>query len=124
MTSAVAVGEDAVETFFLDVRDAAWDGSGGMKLTAPWDGCGMIATQSYAFLFENFPATRAVWPAASRNLAGLTGPAGQEGFVRTSWATITLGIVETAVAAARQQLARRRTSLRPFEQVEWTRVET
>jgi alkylation response protein AidB-like acyl-CoA dehydrogenase len=123
ITSAVPVGEDAVETFLLDVRNAAWDGSGGMKLTAPWEGCGMIATQSHAFLFENFPATRAAWPAASRNLAGLTGPAGQEGFVRTCWAAITFGIVETAVATARQQLARRRTSMRPFEQVEWTRLE-
>jgi alkylation response protein AidB-like acyl-CoA dehydrogenase len=124
MTSAVPVGEEDVETFFLDVRGAAWDGSGGMKLTAPWDGCGMIATQSHAFVFENFPATRLAWPAASRKLAGITGPAGQEGFVRTCWAAITLGIVESAVATARQQLVRRRTSMRPFEQVEWTHVET
>jgi alkylation response protein AidB-like acyl-CoA dehydrogenase len=123
MTSAVPVGEEDVETFFLDVRGAAWDGSGGMKLTAPWDGCGMIATQSHAFAFANFPVTRVAWPAASRKLAGITGPAGQEGFVRTCWAAITLGIVETALATARQQLARRRTSMRPFEQVEWTRVE-
>ena len=120
---AVPVGEEDVETFFLDVRGVAWDGSAGMKLSAPWDGCGMIATQSHAFAFEDFPVTRVAWPAESRKLAGITGPAGQEGFVRTCWAAITLGIVETALATARQQLARRRTSMRPFEQVEWTRVE-
>jgi len=71
MTSAVPVGEEDVETFFVDVRGAAWDGSGGMKLTAPWDGCGMIATQSHAFAFENFPVTRVAWPAAGSCAATL-----------------------------------------------------
>ena len=59
----------------------------------------------------------------SRKAAGVGGPAGQEGFVRACWAAITLGIVETAVATARGQLARRRTSMRAFDQVEWSRAE-
>jgi alkylation response protein AidB-like acyl-CoA dehydrogenase len=95
-----------------------------MQLAAAWDGCGMIATQSHAFVFENFPAYRVAWPAASRKLAGISGTAGQEGFVRTCWSAITLGIVETALGTARERLARRRTGMRPFEQVEWTRAET
>ena len=33
-----------------------WDGSQGMKLTAPWDGHGMTATQSHGMAFEDFPA--------------------------------------------------------------------
>jgi alkylation response protein AidB-like acyl-CoA dehydrogenase len=124
ITSALPTGEEDVETFFLDVRNAVWDGSGGMKLTAGWDGCGMIATQSHAFAFEDYPAARLAWPAPSRKLAGGTGPAGQEGFVRTCWAAITLGIVETALAMARDQLKHRRTAMRAFEQVEWSRAQT
>jgi alkylation response protein AidB-like acyl-CoA dehydrogenase len=123
MTTAVPVGEEDVDTFYLDARNAAWDGSGGMQLASAWDGCGMIATQSHAFVFENFPARRVAWPAVSRKLAGISGTAGQDGFVRTCWSAITLGIVETALATARERLARRRSSLRPFEQVEWTRAE-
>jgi alkylation response protein AidB-like acyl-CoA dehydrogenase len=123
ITSALPAGEEDVETFHLDARDLAWDGSTGMKLAAAWNGCGMIATQSHAFVFEDFPAARLAWPADNRKLAGLTGPAGQEEFVRTCWAAITLGIVETALASARQQLARRQPSMRAFEQVEWSRAE-
>ena len=62
MTTALPQGEPEPDLFFLDVRGAAWDGSTGMKLTAPWDGHGMIATQSHAFQFDDYPATRAAWP--------------------------------------------------------------
>ena len=123
ITSALPDGEEDVETFVLDVRNVAWDGSSGMRLTTPWNGCGMVATQSHAFSFEDFPAMRLAWPAADRKRAGLRGPAGTEGIVQAFWAAITLGIVETAMDAARVRLACRWTSMRPFEEVEWTRAE-
>jgi alkylation response protein AidB-like acyl-CoA dehydrogenase len=118
LTSAVPEGEPEPDLFFLDVRGAAWDGSAGMKLTAPWDGHGMIATQSHGFQFEAFPATRIAWPGNLRGLMTAAGP-----FVGCSFTAVIVGIVETAVATARDLLERRRDSLRPYEQVEWTRAE-
>jgi alkylation response protein AidB-like acyl-CoA dehydrogenase len=35
---------------------------------------------------------------------------------------VIVSVVETALEAARQQLERKRTSLRPYEQVEWSRL--
>lgn len=121
ITSAVPDGEKDVETFVLDVRNVAWDGSSGMTLTAPWNGCGMMATQSHAFEFNDFPAERLAWPVAERTRAGMGGPAGPE-VVHALWTAITLGIVETALTTAREQLAHRANAMRPLEQVEWTRA--
>ena len=78
----------------------------------------MIATQSHAFRFEGFPATRAGWPG---NLAGL-GEAAQP-YIRCCFTAVCVGIVEEALATARAQLQTRRASLRPYEQVEWARAE-
>jgi alkylation response protein AidB-like acyl-CoA dehydrogenase len=119
ITTAVPEGEAAPDLFFMDVRGAAWDGTGGMRLTAPWDGHGMIATQSHGFQFEGFPATRLAYPGHTRDLAAAAGP-----FIGCCFAAVIVGIVEVAMATAREQLARRRDSLRPYEQVEWTRAET
>ena len=48
---------------------------------------------------------------------------GAGSFVGCFFTTVIVGIVETALEAARRQLAGRRTSLRAFEQVEWARAE-
>src|SRR5213593_2697720 len=61
LTSALPTGSTAPELFYMDVRGASWDGSAGMTLVAPWDGHGMIATQSHAFRFESFPAALVGW---------------------------------------------------------------
>lgn len=119
ITSAVPGGETQQDTFFVDMRGIPWDGSAGITLVAAWDGHGMPATQSHALRFDGVPATRLAWPAKTRqsavqSLGRFTGPV---------WSGIILGIVETALDLARQQLERRRASLRPFEQVEWSRVE-
>jgi alkylation response protein AidB-like acyl-CoA dehydrogenase len=119
ITTAVPEGERDVDGFFLDLRGVPWDGSTGVTLLAPWDGHGMIATQSHALHFADFPATRNAWPMTSRR----TAPSNPQGFVLCLWAGVILGIVETAVAEARRQLGRRRGRLRPFERVEWERVE-
>ena len=115
ITRAVPAGEAESDIFFMDMRGLPWDGSAGVTLTAPWDGHGMIATQSHAMEFRDFPATRVALPPPVRT--DVTG-----GLVPCMWAAVTVGIVETAIAEARRQL-KRRESLRPFEQVEWTRVE-
>jgi alkylation response protein AidB-like acyl-CoA dehydrogenase len=118
VTTAVAEGESEPDLFFMDMRGLPWDGSAGLKLTAPWDGHGMIATQSHGFLFENFPATRYAWPGNIRQIG-----AAANGFISCAFTAVIVGIVETALATAHQQLEKRHTSLGVYEKVEWTRAE-
>lgn len=118
LTTARPEGEEAPDWFFADVRGAPWDGSRGMKLTAPWDGHGMTATQSHGFEFRDFPVSRIAWPGHWRELADAAGP-----FIGSIFTAVILGIVETAMAAARAQLSQRADSLRPYERVEWINAE-
>jgi alkylation response protein AidB-like acyl-CoA dehydrogenase len=118
ITTAVPDGEEQPDLFFMDMRDVPWDGSRGMKLIAEWDGQGMIATQSHAMQFEDFPATRCQWPG---NLLALVLAAGP--YVSCSFTAVIVGIVQAAVETARAQLAPRHEALRPYEQVEWSRAE-
>jgi alkylation response protein AidB-like acyl-CoA dehydrogenase len=118
LTSAVPAGETEPDWFFLSVQGVPWDGSTGMQLVAEWDGHGMIATQSHAFAFTDFPATRFAWRGHWRDIQDAVG-----GLVGCLFTAVAVGIVEAAVAAARQQLGRRRGALRPYEQVEWARAD-
>ena len=118
VTAAVPDGESEPDLFFLDMRDVPWDGSAGVKLVGRWDGHGMIATQSHAMQFEDFPAVRSSWPGNLRTLG-----ANANAFINCSFSAVVAGITETAIETARQQLEKRGVSLRPYEQVEWTRVE-
>jgi alkylation response protein AidB-like acyl-CoA dehydrogenase len=118
VTTARPAGEEAPDWFLLDVRDAPWDGSRGMTLVAPWDGHGMAATQSHGMAFEAFPAIRMAWPGDWRGKADAAGP-----FVATTFTAVLLGVVETAMGAARDALAGRAGSMRPYEQVEWVNAE-
>jgi alkylation response protein AidB-like acyl-CoA dehydrogenase len=118
VTTAVPNGEDAADWFYLDLRNAVWDGSGGIKLVAEWDGHGMAATQSHAFEFSRFPATRFAWPG---NLNVVSAAAGA--FVSAIFTAVVTGVVQAAFEGARLQVARKREALRPYELVEWARVE-
>lgn len=118
LTSAVPTGETDPDWFFLDMRGVPWDGSAGVKLLAEWDGHGMAATQSHAFQFEDFPATRFAWSGDWRAIANACG-----GFIGCCFTAVIVGIVDTAIATARQQLERRRASLRAYERVEWSKTE-
>jgi alkylation response protein AidB-like acyl-CoA dehydrogenase len=121
LTTAIPAGEAAPDWFFLEIRDAPQDSSGGSAgatLTAPWDGHGMIATQSHGMRYDDFPATRAAWPGG---LAGLQANAGA--FIGTCFTAVITGIVDVAVDTARAQLAPRRAALRPYEKVELARAE-
>ena len=120
ITQAVPEGESAPDVFYMDMRGVPWDGSAGVSLARAWDGHGMTATQSHAMDFNGMPATRAAWPdnnerQRARVLAGR--PAGH------LFTSVIVGVVEEAVDMARQQVQRKKDSMRPFEQVEWSRVE-
>jgi len=116
VTAALPEGETEPDWFLFDVR-AGWEGPTGMKLVAPWDGHGMAATQSHGIEFTDYPATRAAWPGHMRDISN-----GAAGFVVACFTGVILGVVETAMMTAREQLARR-PSLRPYEQVEWSNAE-
>jgi hypothetical protein len=89
-----------------------------MKLVAEWDGHGMIATQSHAFEFSDFPVTRGV------RAAGQGGGFGAVAILAAPLFTaVVVGAVQAAVSAARAQVVKRRESLRPYEAVEWARIE-
>ena len=120
ITQAVPVGESAPDVFYMDMRGVPWDGSSGATLTRAWDGHGMTATQSHAMDFADMPATRAAWPdnrarQRAREIAGR--PAGH------LFTSVIVGVVESAVETARQQVQSKKDSMRPFERVEWSRVE-
>jgi alkylation response protein AidB-like acyl-CoA dehydrogenase len=118
ITTALPEGEEAPDLFFMETRGVPWDGSTGMKLIAEWDGQGMIATQSHAMAFEDFPATRCAWSGNLMTLLLASGP-----YVACSFSAVIVGIVQAAMALARTQLAPRHEALRAYEQVEWTRAE-
>jgi alkylation response protein AidB-like acyl-CoA dehydrogenase len=118
MTVAIPKGEEQPDLFYLDVQGEPWDGSTGLELIAPWDGHGMIATQSHAFRFERFPVTRAAWPGSFVALSAAAQP-----YIRCCFTAVCIGIVEAALATAREQLGKRLAPSRGYEQVEWARVE-
>src|SRR5438445_4307150 len=78
----------------------------------------MIATQSHAFDFTSYPATRIAWPDNLRAVAAAAGP-----FIASAFAAVVVGVAEAAFETGRSQLFKRREDLKPYEQVEWARVE-
>ncbi len=117
VTTAVADGEDAPTIFALDVRDRPWDGTAGLALIAEWDGVGMAATQSHAMRLDRAPAVRLAWDGP---LADITAGAGA--FIATLFTGVILGVLDEAIAVAKQQLRPKAADLRAYEQVEWTRA--
>jgi len=123
MTMAIPEGEDEPDLFFVDMRGVLdqrgvpVNDESGVRLTAAWDGHGMTATQSHALSFEDVPATRIAWPASSRK--GVIVPRA----LGVGFASVIVGIVEVAMETATAQLRPKRSGLRPFEQVEWSRIE-
>lgn len=118
LTSALPSGSTEPDWFFARVAGTSWDGSTGLHLLAEWDGAGMTATQSHAFRFDRYPAERFAWEG---NLLGIQRACG--GVVSCFFAAVIVGIAQVAMETARAQITRRRESLRPFEQVEWSRAE-
>jgi alkylation response protein AidB-like acyl-CoA dehydrogenase len=118
LTSARRPGADAPDWFFIEVTGVPWDGSTGMTLKAAWDGHGMPATNSHAFTFTNFPATRMAWPGSWRQVFEATGGVGSLGHTAPF-----LGIIDAAMRHMREEFIRRDQrpeNFRAFEKVEWT----
>ena len=118
ITTALAEGEEAPTFFMLDVRDRPWDGSAGLRLAAEWDGTGMAATQSHAMRLEDCPAVRFAWEGPVEQITLAAAP-----LIASLFTAVVLGVLDEAIATARQQLAPKADDLRPFEQVEWSRAE-
>jgi alkylation response protein AidB-like acyl-CoA dehydrogenase len=116
LTAAVPEGEEAPDWFLLDTSGGWGDGT-GMRLVAPWDGFGMAATQSHGFEFDGFPATRFAATGRMQALSDAAAP-----LVVACFMGVVLGVVESAMETAREQLGRR-ASLRAYEQVEWANAE-
>ncbi len=120
-TQAIAVGETAPDLFYIEVRNQPWDGSTGMKLMAPWRGHGMSSTNSHAFEFTNFPATRVAWPGHRGELMEANGGLGAMAFT-----SVITGVVDAAMAYTRVQLKgtlSKGSTLRALQQVEWAAAE-
>jgi len=120
-TRALAEGETTPDLFFLEVRNQPWDGSTGMRLSAPWRGHGMMSTNSHAFEFKDYPATRVAWPGHQAELM-----AANSGLGGMSFTSVITGVVDAAMSYTRQRLKESRSqgsALRAFVQVEWTMAE-
>jgi alkylation response protein AidB-like acyl-CoA dehydrogenase len=120
-TRAIVAGETTPDLFFLEVRNHPWDGSTGMRLTAPWRGHGMRSTNSHAFEFQDFPATRVAWPGHQAEL--MTANSGLGGM---SFSSVIAGVVDAAMDYTRQWLKTRRrqgSPLRSYQHIAWTMAE-
>lgn len=120
-TRAVAEGEADPDLFFLEVRNQPWDGSTGMRLSAEWRGHGMMSSNSHAFEFKDFPATRVAWPGHQAELM-----AANSGLGGMSFTSVITGVVDAAMDYTRQRLKEARnqgSNLRAYQQVEWTMAE-
>ncbi len=117
ITTAIPEGEAGPTIFVLDVRDRSWDGSTGLTLTAEWDGMGMAATQSHAMRLDGVSGVRL---AREGPLTDLTVSAGA--FMTSTFTAVIVGVLDEAMAVAKQQLRAKAAELRPYEQVEWSRA--
>ena len=88
-----------------------------MTLISAWDGVGMAATQSHAMHLDRAPAVRLAYEGP---LSDITAGAGA--FVATNFIAVILGVLDEAIATAKQQLSGKVSEMRAYEQVEWTRA--
>ncbi len=118
MTTAKVTGSDLPELFFMQYKDEVWDGSTGCKLTVPWAGMGMSATQSHAFEFVGFPAIKAASVEVMARVAPVTGQISNLLFTG-----VIMGVADNALAFARNKLDGKTADMRAFEQVEWVKCQ-
>jgi alkylation response protein AidB-like acyl-CoA dehydrogenase len=120
-TRAIPEGETSADLFYLEVGNVPWDGSTGMSLTAEWRGHGMMSTNSHAFSFRNFPATRIAFPDNHGDASALSG-----GLGGMSFTSVIAGVVDAAMEYTRQNLmgsASQGRGLRAYQQVEWSNAQ-
>lgn len=119
-TTAIPEGEDAPAAFFVDAR-ALLDGgrAPGFTIAKEWDGAGMRATQSHAVRLDDCPAIRLEWGKPLDEIVMRAGPVNMCLFTG-----VVLGVLDEAIAYARERLQPRMESMRSYEQVEWSRATT
>lgn len=105
------------ELFVVDMRGRDWNGSSGITLLTPWNGHGMIATQSHAFTLSRCRAERA----ASREAFSSAVPVVSQ-LTPMLFAAVVIGILRNAVGMARERLRNRTSTLKAYEQVVWVEV--
>jgi alkylation response protein AidB-like acyl-CoA dehydrogenase len=118
ITTAIPEGESDPTIFVLDVTDRPWDGSAGLRLIAEWDGMGMASTQSHAMRLEEAPAVRLAFDGGLDPIARAAGP-----YISSLFTAVVLGVLDEAIAVAREQVSRKADQLRAYERVEWARAE-
>lgn len=120
LTTALPEGEDDPAAFFLDTRPLAADRPlAGHEIVAEWDGVGMAATQSHAVRLDGCGAVRIEWAKELELLVAGAAPVNLCLFT-----AVVLGVLDEAVAFARERLGPRQADLRAFEQTEWSRAVT
>jgi alkylation response protein AidB-like acyl-CoA dehydrogenase len=115
LTIARADGDESPDLFVIDTRGRPADGSAGIKLTKPWDGYGMMATQSHAFRLDGCPATRA----ASRDALAVAAPIVMQ-LAPMLFSAVIVGVLDVAIEAARAIAGPRAERLRAYERVAFT----
>jgi alkylation response protein AidB-like acyl-CoA dehydrogenase len=115
ITTARADGEERPDVFVVDMRGRAWDGSAGLELRRAWDGYGMMATQSHAFVLAGCSAERMASPDGMARAARVTGQ-----ITPLMFGAVIVGILDVATAAVRSAVGPRWQQLRPYEQVAWS----
>ncbi|TAH24808.1 MAG: hypothetical protein EAZ07_08825 [Cytophagales bacterium] len=118
VTTAIAEEDNLVDTFFLDMRNVPWDGTKGVQLIAEWDGHGMTATQSHGMMFDKFPVQRMAW---KNDFSVATKPGGIMG--AAVFTAVISGIIQIALQTARASIIKNIDQLRPYDKVEWTKIE-
>lgn len=116
ITTARPDGLDHPLGFYLDLRHQTWDGTSGLKITHPWDGMGMKATQSHAVMLEGVEATAFAWPGSIAETAPYAAALGLPMFC-----AVMVSVVDEAMAEAERRLVARK--LRAHDEVEWARAQ-
>lgn len=117
ITIAVPEGETTPDIFLLDTRDLPWDGSRGARLVREWDGHGMAATQSHAFRYDGVVAERHALLGGAIQLVPRLMPV-----LAYMFASVTMGILDAALAEARRRLQPRAERMAALERVSWTKA--
>ncbi|HTK98855.1 MAG TPA: acyl-CoA dehydrogenase family protein, partial [Pseudomonadales bacterium] len=111
MITTARVGDASPDLFVVDMRGREWDGGTGIKLLAPWNGHGMIATQSHAFTLSRCRAERA----ASHEAFASAVPTVSQ-LTPMLFAAVVIGILRNALDMARERVRARAVGLKAYEQ--------
>jgi len=115
VSHAVPAGASEPDVFLLDMRGHALDGATGVRLVREWDGHGMMATQSHAFRFDDFPAERHALRAGTLQQGARFMPVSSFLF-----AGVIMGVLDAAQAEAKARLQPKAERMGAYERVAWT----